>query len=159
MTALWTARQAIDATRGTSSGTWSVGGVSIDTRTVKAGDLFVALQGENRDGHAFVAEALSKGASAALVARSIDGVDRSKLLIDDPLGPFLAEIFHQQRRGKTPIHFQLAVPTGAGAFDHRLGEIGCDESDLPIADGWDTFEQRHRDSVRLLPARTRGAPD
>ncbi len=47
-------------------------GVSIDTRTLQPGNLFVAIQGEKLDGHDFVAEADQKGASAALVSRLID---------------------------------------------------------------------------------------
>lgn len=42
-------------------------GVSIDTRTLKPGQLFVALRGENHDGHAFLREALEGGASGAVV--------------------------------------------------------------------------------------------
>lgn len=47
-------------------------GVSTDTRTIKPGDLFVALIGPNFDGHKFVATALSKGAVAAVVSTSLD---------------------------------------------------------------------------------------
>ncbi len=46
----------------------SITGVSIDTRTIDHGDLFVALSGDQRDGHDFVEMAFSKGASAALVS-------------------------------------------------------------------------------------------
>jgi len=60
---------------------WDIGGISIDTRTLQAGDLFVALQGE-RDGHDFVAAAFSKGAAAALVSRPIPG---NVILVDDTL--------------------------------------------------------------------------
>jgi UDP-N-acetylmuramoyl-tripeptide--D-alanyl-D-alanine ligase len=57
-----------------------VTGVSIDTRSLLPGDLFVALR-DARDGHDFVAEALAKGAAAALVDRDPPGVaDQSKLL-------------------------------------------------------------------------------
>src|SRR5262249_47460025 len=45
-------------------------GVSIDSRSVKPGELFVALQGPSFDGHDFVAAALDKGAAAALVLRA-----------------------------------------------------------------------------------------
>lgn len=48
----------------------SITGVSIDTRTLVAGDLFVALAGEQRDGHEFVERAFEKGAAAALVDRT-----------------------------------------------------------------------------------------
>src|ERR1700733_3658258 len=44
-------------------------GVSIDSRTVGAGQLFLAITGPNHDGHAFVGAALDKGALAALVSR------------------------------------------------------------------------------------------
>jgi UDP-N-acetylmuramoyl-tripeptide--D-alanyl-D-alanine ligase len=42
--------------------------VSIDSRTIKPGDLFIALSGPSFDGHGFVADALDKGAAAAVVA-------------------------------------------------------------------------------------------
>ena len=47
--------------------TAGVGGVSIDTRTLATGDLFVALNGENSDGHNYVAAAFEKGAAACVV--------------------------------------------------------------------------------------------
>jgi len=45
-----------------------VNGVSIDTRTLQEGDLFVAIRGEANDGHDFVAKAFEAGAAAAVVA-------------------------------------------------------------------------------------------
>ncbi len=45
-----------------------VGGFSIDTRTIQAGDLFIAIRGERFDGNAYVAEAVRKGAVGALVS-------------------------------------------------------------------------------------------
>ena len=44
-----------------------VPGLSIDTRTVKPGEAFFAIQGENRDGHDFVDAALKAGAGLAVV--------------------------------------------------------------------------------------------
>ncbi len=70
MTPLWTAAEAAAATGGTSTSDWSAMGVSIDSRTVATGDLFVALAGPNFDGHDFVADALRKGAAAALVSHA-----------------------------------------------------------------------------------------
>ncbi|HSG36197.1 MAG TPA: UDP-N-acetylmuramoyl-tripeptide--D-alanyl-D-alanine ligase, partial [Paracoccaceae bacterium] len=79
--ALWTASEAAAATRGRSTADWSAKGVSIDTRTIQPGDLFVALSAA-RDGHDFVAQALDKGAAAALVSRVPEGVsDTAPLLI------------------------------------------------------------------------------
>lgn len=50
----------------------AVGGISIDSRTLAPGDLFIALVGENSDGHAHVAAALAKGAAGALAHRPFD---------------------------------------------------------------------------------------
>lgn len=47
-------------------------GVSIDTRTLQRGDLFIALVGKNLDGHNFIEQAAQNGASAALVSRDIE---------------------------------------------------------------------------------------
>ncbi len=49
-----------------------VQGMSHDTRTLRPGNLFVALAGENSDGHRFVAAAANAGAGGALVARPVD---------------------------------------------------------------------------------------
>jgi UDP-N-acetylmuramoyl-tripeptide--D-alanyl-D-alanine ligase len=87
MSALWTAEEAAHATGGTAEGpAWEASGVSIDTRTLSPGDLFVALKAE-RDGHDFVAAALDKGAAAALVSYRPDGVaeDAPLLMVDDVL--------------------------------------------------------------------------
>jgi len=64
---LWTAEAAAQATGGRTNSAWTVTGVSIDSRQVNEGDLFVALRGPNFDGHKFVAQALKTGASAAMV--------------------------------------------------------------------------------------------
>ena len=72
MDPLWTL-QAIAATCKThASSDAPVTGISIDTRTVQPGDLFVALK-DVRDGHDFVADAIAKGAAGALVARDVAG--------------------------------------------------------------------------------------
>ncbi|MBA85135.1 MAG: UDP-N-acetylmuramoyl-tripeptide--D-alanyl-D-alanine ligase [Rhodobacteraceae bacterium] len=83
---LWTAAEAAAATGGRAVGDWAVGGVSIDTRTLQPGDLFVALKAA-RDGHDFVAQALEKGAGAALVSRVPEGVaaDAPLLIVRDVL--------------------------------------------------------------------------
>ena len=81
---LWTAREAAAATGGRSTCDWQATGVSIDTRTIQPGDLFVALKAA-RDGHDFVAQALENGAAAALVSRIPDGLDNSAplLIVED----------------------------------------------------------------------------
>lgn len=77
---LWTSAEAMKITGG-ATGAWSVSGLSIDTRTLKKGDLFIALKGEHGDGHAYVALALEKGAAAALVDHVPDGVPAERCLV------------------------------------------------------------------------------
>lgn len=68
MKPIWTSDRLIAALRGSVSGAVpDISGVSIDTRTLQPGDLFVALTGDSRDGHAFVRAAFDKGAAAALI--------------------------------------------------------------------------------------------
>jgi UDP-N-acetylmuramoyl-tripeptide--D-alanyl-D-alanine ligase len=83
---LWSASDAVAATGGHTTGDWQATGVSIDTRTLKPGDLFVALS-DARDGHEFVAAALAKGAAAAMVTHVPAGVaiDAPLLVVRDVL--------------------------------------------------------------------------
>lgn len=60
-------RRAIHGRWRTSPTTGSVSAVSIDTRTAKGGDLFVAIKGDTHDGHAYLATAAGAGCEAAIV--------------------------------------------------------------------------------------------
>ncbi len=80
MTALWSPTDLLAATRTNSVGgllrtPFSATGVSLDSRTVQPGALFVALATASGDGHDHVAHALSRGAAGAMVHRLPDGVD------------------------------------------------------------------------------------
>jgi len=81
MTILWTDKTAAQATGGTCEGAWEASRVEIDSRKVVKGDLFVALKGENFDGHAYAASALEKGAVAAVVSHVPEGVNAAQLLV------------------------------------------------------------------------------
>ena len=72
MTVLWTEKTAAKATGGLSVGKWNAMGLSIDTRTLRPGDLFIPLKDE-RDGHDFIPMAYEKGAAAVISERTIDG--------------------------------------------------------------------------------------
>ena len=81
-----------------------------DTRQVQAGDVFLALKGERFDAHDFVADAVAKGAAAAIVARPVDGVAAPQLLVADTrlaLGQLGA--FRRQRYS----HLKVAAMTGS----------------------------------------------
>ncbi len=90
----------------------AIDGISIDTRSLCPGDLFVALAGdpgprfslsrENaRDGHDFVAQAEAAGAAALLVSKSVDST-LPQLQVDDTLDALwlIAEASRQRMEGK-----------------------------------------------------------
>ncbi|MDA0338692.1 MAG: UDP-N-acetylmuramoyl-tripeptide--D-alanyl-D-alanine ligase [Proteobacteria bacterium] len=65
---LWTSAEIESAAKGTATAGFEAFGVAIDSRDVRSGDLFVALQGEKQDGHAFLSAAFKNGAAGAIVA-------------------------------------------------------------------------------------------
>ena len=78
---LWTRKSVCAATGGTGNGDWSATGVSIDSRTIEAGDLFIALRGPHTDGHGHVSQALDNGAAAALIDHRPNGlVENGKVI-------------------------------------------------------------------------------
>ena len=89
---LWTAEEAARVTGGENSADWVAGGISIDSRSLKPGDLFIALAGPSFDGHDFVAAALAAGAAAAVVHRRPEGLDPAAPihLVEDTLGALTA---------------------------------------------------------------------
>ena len=122
MTALWTSADLVAATGGRTPGDWSVTGVSIDSRTVAPGDLFVALT-DARDGHDFVADALAKGAAAALVSRLPDGVDPAHLLIVDDVLAALTRIAAAARARMTGTVIAVTGSVGKTTVKEMLRTV------------------------------------
>lgn len=60
---------------------WSATGLSIDTRTLKPGDIYLAIKGDAHDGHQFVDQAFEKGAVAAIVDHKINARSNSPQII------------------------------------------------------------------------------
>jgi len=115
------------AGRWTVSPTTRLSGFAIDTRQVRAGEIFVALKTVARDGHDFLATALQAGASAAIVSSPNLNVALPQLIVEDPLVAFQA-IAREHRRafagpvigvtgsaGKTSTKNLLALLLGASA--------------------------------------------
>jgi len=109
-TALWTSRDAEKATGGRSTKAWDARGVSIDSRTVQPGDLFIALK-DQRDGHAFVTGALAAGAAAAMVEYVPEGVadDAPLLIVEDTFAALEA----LGRAGRARMSGQVVAVTGS----------------------------------------------
>jgi UDP-N-acetylmuramoyl-tripeptide--D-alanyl-D-alanine ligase len=113
MEPLWTSRVAAAATGGRTAGDWRATGVSIDSRTLARGDLFVALVGPSLDGHEFVAAALARDAAAAVVSRRppADVDDRKLLMVADTMKAL--EDLGRAARGRTAAKI-CAVTGSAG---------------------------------------------
>ncbi len=113
---LWTIEEIAKATGGKVEGPAAhpVSGISIDTRTLEAGDLFVPLS-DKRDGHDFVAAALEKGAAAALVSRTfeLDQPNATLVRVDDPLAA-LEDLARAARQRLKPDAVVVAVTGSVG---------------------------------------------
>ena len=113
---LWTIHALVTAAEWLADGERSgdVTGLSIDTRSLQPGDLFIALK-DQRDGHEFVSAAFAKGAAAALVSRGYERKPGDALLIrvDDPLRA-LERIAVAARARLAPEARVIAVTGSAG---------------------------------------------
>jgi UDP-N-acetylmuramoyl-tripeptide--D-alanyl-D-alanine ligase len=87
--ALWKKEELLTATKGLDPSSdflkkmEGAFGVCIDDRTIKKGDLFIAIKGENFDGHDFIESAVSKGASGVIVSDKQHALEYKGLLVKD----------------------------------------------------------------------------
>ena len=135
---VWQADNLLAATK-TFAGHWQFGAVPVesnndankpisstriatDTRTIKTGDIFLALTGDNFDGHDYLDIAIEKGAVAAIVSRPI-AADIAQLVVDDTrlaLGQ-LAAYRRQQHKDLTVI--AITGSSGKTTCKEMLGSI------------------------------------
>lgn len=125
---LWTSKEIADATGGEVAADFEVTGLSIDTRSLQSGDLFVALK-DVRDGHDFIEAAIAAGAGGVLCERSPENVkavtvSSSEKALED-LGVY-ARQFRKALRigvtgsvGKTSVKDALAVMFNAFGSTHK----------------------------------------
>jgi UDP-N-acetylmuramoyl-tripeptide--D-alanyl-D-alanine ligase len=112
MSPLWTAQDAAAATSGSSITNWAAKDISIDSRRLTTGDLFVSLRGPNHDGHDFVRAAFERGAAAAMVDRDIPELPMVPLLrVTDTLAGLVALGVAARKRSDAHV---LAVTGSVG---------------------------------------------
>ena len=128
--------EAVADIRPRGSGSPTFTGVAFDSRAVRGGELFIALVGENDDGHRFVADALARGAALALVEReNIPDVPPETLLVTTSALKTFQTIANWWRRecgtpivavtgsvGKTTIKEMAAkilLQTGVGLYSQK----------------------------------------
>lgn len=115
MSALYSVAEVLAATKGQARNVEAtdIHGVSIDSREIAPGDLFVAIRGDRFDGHDFVADAIKGGASAALISesRSGDYGDLPLIVVPDALEGLTALARAARARSEALI---VAVTGSAG---------------------------------------------
>jgi UDP-N-acetylmuramoyl-tripeptide--D-alanyl-D-alanine ligase len=101
-----------------TSGRWldtppaAVSGISLDSRAVTPGDMFVALPGTAHDGHGFIRDASNRGATAAVVARSDAGMELPRLLVRDTL----------EALSRLASHWRAGFPGSVAALTGSVGK-------------------------------------
>ena len=85
MSALWTSDEVAHALGATIAVPFKATGVTFDSRAVGTGDLFFALKGETTDVHGFVADAMKRGAAAAVVSRTVENAGGTLIRVPDTL--------------------------------------------------------------------------
>lgn len=110
---LWNAEDILRAVHGQclQEQSWAASGISIDSRTVKKGDLFIALQGPNHDGHDHVSAAFERGAVGAIVAKQPAQIPAQAplIMVEDT---FLA-LEELGRAGRSRTEAQVVAVTGS----------------------------------------------
>lgn len=102
---VWNSEILASITNGKAFSKWQSGKVVFDSRLVEEGDTFLALPGAALDGHDYVAQALEKGAAAAIVSKIPEGiVDISNLLIVENVLDALT-IMAKYKRNKSKAKF------------------------------------------------------
>jgi UDP-N-acetylmuramoyl-tripeptide--D-alanyl-D-alanine ligase len=111
---LWTLKALVEATGGKVLGDPAqiYGGVSIDSRSVVAKDIFVAIKGDTMDGHDFVSAAIAKGAGIAIVSKQPSDwpTDLPLLVVD---GDPLSALERMGKAARARSHARIIAVTGS----------------------------------------------
>jgi UDP-N-acetylmuramoyl-tripeptide--D-alanyl-D-alanine ligase len=103
LTAFWSLDRVAQALGTGPRGSTALSGVSTDTRTVGAGQLFVALIGERFDAHEFVPTAVARGCAAAVVSRPVAGLGIPLYVVPDTVVALGALGRYRRRAWSKPV--------------------------------------------------------
>ncbi len=117
---LWTSDEIAIATGGVASGDFSVSGLSIDTRSLQPGDLFIALH-DVRDGHEFLSNAFAAGAAGALVSQARD--DGPNVRVGDVLIGLEALGVAARERAENCMRVAVTGSVGKTSVKEMLAQI------------------------------------
>ncbi len=109
MLKLWSPSELKAATAGDLTRDFSASGLSIDTREIQKGDVFIALKAA-RDGHEFVAQALKNGAAGVIVSHIPEGCENAPLLLVDDVETALSSMARYRRN---QVSAKIVAVTGS----------------------------------------------
>jgi UDP-N-acetylmuramoyl-tripeptide--D-alanyl-D-alanine ligase len=134
---LWSAGEAAAAVGAdVTPGDWQAGGVSIDSRTIAPGDLFIALEGPNYDGHVFAAAALARGAAAVMLHRRCEALDEEApvLMVKDTLEA-LGDLAAEARRRSLAKIIAVTGSVGKTGTKEALRRVFADQAATYASEG------------------------
>lgn len=85
---------------------------SIDSRSVKKGDAFIALKGKHSDGHDFIKDAIKNGASCVIAEREIGFKCKVPIFLIEDAYAALAKVCRYVREKKNPIVYAISGSVG-----------------------------------------------
>ena len=114
-----------------------VTGVSIDSRAAKQGDLFVALAGEQTDGHRYLAQALEQGAAGVVISRESAIAEyglHNYILVEDGAA-FLQSLAHWLRKNRNIPVIAVTGSTGKTSTKDFLAAVLAPLGDVVVTKG------------------------
>jgi len=94
-------------------------GVAIDSRSIKKGEIFVALKGDNFDGHDYVNKAVENGAAAVIVEREIVKISAVQIIVDDTYEA-LVKLAKFRRKNSDAKFIAITGSVGKTSFKEAL---------------------------------------
>ncbi|KEQ16764.1 UDP-N-acetylmuramoyl-tripeptide--D-alanyl-D-alanine ligase [Endozoicomonas numazuensis] len=138
----FTLSELVEVLDGTLTGQdTSISGISIDTRTIEAGNLFVAIKGPRFDGHTYAKQAEASGASAVVVQEIIEGLGIAQIQVRDTekalgrLGQFNRACFHAPVVAVTGTCGKTSVKEMLASVFEQAGKVLATEGNLNNAYG------------------------
>ena len=98
-------------------------GVSINSKSIKKENLFVAIKGKNTDGHNYIKEAISKGASACVVSNNISKIKKNKLIKVSNTYDFLKKLAIMKRNYSSGKIIAVTGSSGKTTVKDLLGNL------------------------------------
>lgn len=107
------------------TGNFDIKGVSTDSRNIKSGELFIALEGKNFDGHNYIEEVFKKGASAAVVSKEM-GSNYPIIVVRDTLEGLKKIAAYYKQKFSIPV-IAVTGSTGKTSTKEMIASVLCEK--------------------------------